>query len=286
MSNQNLPGSDSEADSRSEDHGTEADAMPVRDTAAEYEEQRMRRIKENRERMEAMGLRNMASFLRPCEEKKSTRKLKGKAKLDEEYKPSDDDDDDDEEEDDDEFVNDRPRKTEQVKKRTPKKTPKKVSVQNLMDATEVMDEDEDLKLAIALSLREAKNIETTRSAGEVNMKMKEDTASGKMGDARNPKDNGNRKRKKQLKMASRVQMMEDEVILHFLQFDEAGKGGINIRDLRRMAYAHDFSWSDEEMADMIKYFDRDGDGKLSLDDFRSIVERCNMIRLPEAEASN
>lgn len=44
---------------------------------------------------------------------------------------------------------------------------------------------------------------------------------------------------------------------------EAGKGGITLRDLQRMAYTHDFTWSDKEMADMIHCFDSDGDGKVN-----------------------
>lgn len=35
-----------------------------------------------------------------------------------------------------------------------------------------------------------------------------------------------------------------------------------MRDLRRVAAAHDFLWSDEELGDMIHCFDVDGDGKV------------------------
>lgn len=45
-------------------------------------------------------------------------------------------------------------------------------------------------------------------------------------------------------------------------FAEAGKGGISLRDLKRVAAAHDFTWTDKEMADMICCFDSDGDGKV------------------------
>lgn len=44
---------------------------------------------------------------------------------------------------------------------------------------------------------------------------------------------------------------------------EAGKGAITMRDLRRVAIAHDFTWIDKELADMIHCFDGDGDGKVS-----------------------
>lgn len=76
-------------------------------------------------------------------------------------------------------------------------------------------------------------------------------------------------------------MTEDEFVIHFFQFDEAGKGGISLRDLKRLAAAHDFTWTDKEMADMICCFDSDGDGKLSIEDFRKIVCRCNMIQVSD-----
>lgn len=48
----------------------------------------------------------------------------------------------------------------------------------------------------------------------------------------------------------------------FLVFAEVGKGGISLRDLRRVAASHDFTWTDEEMRDMIQFFDSNGDGKV------------------------
>lgn len=44
---------------------------------------------------------------------------------------------------------------------------------------------------------------------------------------------------------------------------ESGKGGLTLRDVQRLAAAHDFTWSEREMADMIYCFDSDGDGKVS-----------------------
>lgn len=40
-------------------------------------------------------------------------------------------------------------------------------------------------------------------------------------------------------------------------------GGLSLRDLQRVATAHDFMWTDKELADMIRCFDSDGDGKVS-----------------------
>ncbi|XP_039167786.1 cell division control protein 31-like [Eucalyptus grandis] len=68
--------------------------------------------------------------------------------------------------------------------------------------------------------------------------------------------------KRRKTFTSRVKMTEDELIMHFFQFDEAGKGGITVHDLAKVADAHDFTWTDEELANMIHCFDSDGDGKV------------------------
>nr|XP_043623286.1 centrin-1-like [Erigeron canadensis]XP_043623287.1 centrin-1-like [Erigeron canadensis] len=72
-----------------------------------------------------------------------------------------------------------------------------------------------------------------------------------------------------------VRNIERKHIVH-KDDSETGKGEINLRDLRRVAASHDFTWNDEEMDHMIRFFDSDVDGKLSLEDFSKIVERCNM----------
>lgn len=46
-----------------------------------------------------------------------------------------------------------------------------------------------------------------------------------------------------------------------------GKGSFTLKDLQRVAAAHDFVWTDKELADMIRCFDSDNDGKVS-DAFR------------------
>lgn len=48
---------------------------------------------------------------------------------------------------------------------------------------------------------------------------------------------------------------------------EVGQGSITLRDLRRVAATHDFTWSDQEMADMIHIFDSDRDGKVYITPF-------------------
>ncbi|EPS72624.1 hypothetical protein M569_02140 [Genlisea aurea] len=84
-------------------------------------------------------------------------------------------------------------------------------------------------------------------------------------------------RMKKMKNNRGVQINEDELLIHFFQFDETGKGGITAQDVERLAKSQDFTWSEEEISDMITFFDQDGDGKLTLDEFRKIMIRCDMM---------
>ncbi|GJR96139.1 centrin-2-like isoform X1 [Tanacetum coccineum] len=215
----------------------------------EYEKQRLKRIEENKERMKAMGLQKMANLVMASS---PISKNKGKKKVglkDDQYatacaflehiKGS--------------LINgtDAVLAMPQTKVYTSKKYSK------LSDNAGYVDDDEALMKAIALSLKD--------SPGFL------DTAN------KTPPQSSDANANSGVK--SRVQMSEDELILHFFQFD--GKGGINLRDLRRVAASHDFTWKDEEMEHMIQFFDSNEDGKLSLEDFTKIVERCNMRQGPE-----
>uniref|UniRef100_A0A453CFF3 EF-hand domain-containing protein n=1 Tax=Aegilops tauschii subsp. strangulata TaxID=200361 RepID=A0A453CFF3_AEGTS len=80
---------------------------------------------------------------------------------------------------------------------------------------------------------------------------------------------------------SRIQLSEDDVVAIFFSFDEAGKGYIAPWDLEKMANINDFIWTDFELSKMIHCFDSDKDGKISLEEFRTIVSRCNMLQEPE-----
>lgn len=51
--------------------------------------------------------------------------------------------------------------------------------------------------------------------------------------------------------------------LLFAMLAESEKGGLSLADLRRVAIANDFTWSEDELADMIHCFDSNGDGKVS-----------------------
>ncbi|XP_011033567.1 PREDICTED: uncharacterized protein LOC105132013 isoform X1 [Populus euphratica] len=233
----------------------------------EYEKQRLSRIAENKARMEALGLNKMASTLMGSVQKSRQRKGKQKFVDDEEYRPIDETASDDDDFDDEDFVGGQcSSKSGRTKDKRKSSKPKKIPVQkHVSGADYIYGDDDELMQAIALSLHDSVN-DATPKERKVDAQVQEDA--------------GKRKRKKP-QFSSRVQMTEDDLILHFFQFDEAGKGAITMRDIRRVAVAHDFIWTDKELADMIHCFDGDGDGKLSLDDFCKIAGRCNMIQSSE-----
>ncbi|XP_044502949.1 uncharacterized protein DDB_G0283697 isoform X2 [Mangifera indica] len=253
--------SDSEAEesdnSSSEEEIDEANCNGQKQPeVSEYEKQRLSRIAENKAKLEALGLSKLASSFMGSPQ--NSNKCKGKRKVvedDEDYMPNDDDDGDNDNDDKGSRSNKR-----KVKSKSPRS--KKTSQKQLSSA-DYIDEDTDLMQAIALSLQHSAEVPGS-------------TLNEKKGKAHTKEDAGRGKRKKSF--TSRVQMTEDELILHFFQFDEAGRGSITKRDLQRVAVAHDFLWTDEELVDMVHFFDSDGDGKLNLDDFWRIVSRCNMIR--------
>ncbi|KAI3877058.1 hypothetical protein MKX03_004195 [Papaver bracteatum] len=274
-------------DNDDDDNDKENDGM------TEYEKQRLSRIQENRARLEALRLPNLAATLSSGSKGKIKQHEQEKGRVGKKRKKDDDDDDyvqpsDDEEEirvsssystsgedsDEEEFYqinkagSSRSRRPKGKNIQSPKrrKGKKQLRRKNISESDFICDEEKALMQAIALSLEgsEAVNQEqycnlTKRKGGG---KVKE-----------------NDERRKRIKLnTSRVQMTEDQVIIHFFQFDEAGKGNITKRDLQRVATEHDFSWSDEEMAAMIHCFDSDGDGKLSLEDFRKIAYGCNLVQ--------
>ncbi|XP_054780069.1 caltractin-like [Prosopis cineraria] len=253
---------------------------------SEYEKQRLSRIAENRARLEALGLPKMASSLKRSSQSVIDKKRKKKVGDDEEYVPDDAEvilssssgedghDDDDDDDDDEDFVS---KKASQSRKRKVKKKgsmPKpQVSREDPCNNSHHIDDDDDkaLRQAIALSLQDSAEGSCFSEKHVVNT-----TLVDTMGKNHIQEDKGRRKNKKSFN--SRLQMTEDEVIVHFFQIDETGKGSITMRDLQRVAADHDFVWTDKELCDMIHCFDNDNDGKLSLDDFRKIVVRCNMIK--------
>ncbi|KDP28796.1 hypothetical protein JCGZ_14567 [Jatropha curcas] len=282
--------SDSEVESEklSESEEEEEEEEPVNPSKnvakqgiSHYEKQRLSRIAENKARMEALGLHKMAtSFMGSAQKSIQSRKTnhrKGKGKViddDDDYRPNDDDDvADDQDEDVDDFEEDENDedflecKTSSKSRRNKvknkgSKPKKKIPCQPHFDSADNIGEvDDELTQAIALSLQNS---------------VEDATLKERKGNANMQEDPGKRKRKKSFN--DRVKMTEDEVVLHFFQLDAAGNGCLTVRDLRNIATAHDFTWTDKELAAMIHCFDSDGDAKLNLDDFRKIVSRCNMIR--------
>lgn len=275
---------ESEGESESEgEEEKEVNPKQKQQGMSEYEKQRLSRIAENRARMEALGLSKMASSLMGSSRNSS--KLKGKRKVvedDEDYKPNDeddndgeddddDDDNDDELDDDDDFPGKKTPKSQTRKNKVKNKgsKPKKAPIPKHLSSSDHVDDDDDDELmkAIALSLQESKEV-----SGTVHTAVRDATFTERK---------GNERLKRKKSFTSRLQMTEDEMVAHFFQFDEAGKGGISMRDIQRVAVAHDFIWTDKELSDMIHCFDSDGDRKLNLDDFRKIVSKCKMLRTSE-----
>ncbi|XP_024988309.1 centrin-2-like isoform X2 [Cynara cardunculus var. scolymus] len=270
--------SDSETEETGSDLTPQRNGTGGSENMTDYEKQRMKRIEENKARMKAMGLDKMASSLMGSVPISQNAKKKGKKKVgledDEEYKPSGKDEElssssgSDGDDYDDEFRVSRTKP--KVKNSTPsRKIPKLSGNSDFVD-----DDDDALMKAIALSLQDSPGFldvasKTPPQNSDANASIVENIDRKQI---ISKDDSGKRKRKNSF--TSRVQMSEDELILHFFQFD--GKGGINLRDVRRIAASHDFMWTDEEMENMIRFFDSDGDGKLSLEDFTKIVDRCNM----------
>ncbi|XP_050387329.1 uncharacterized protein LOC126803587 [Argentina anserina] len=240
-------------------------------SGSEYEKQRQARIAQNRA-SQALGLPQMASSLKGSAQNAAKRSRKGKAVLeeddDEEYRPeeegagssSEKEANDDDDFEDEELSGSRKRKNKVAKR---KNACSKSSSSN----SDYLDDDEALKQAIALSLQDS--AVTGVSKAKVN---------DRQGENQIQKDTG---RTRKNSFTSRLQMTEDELVLHFYQLDESCNGGISAGDLEKADIVHDFTWTGKEVADMIHLFDSDGDAKLSLEDFRKIVVRCNMIKAPE-----
>ncbi|KAJ4812004.1 EF hand family protein [Rhynchospora pubera] len=260
--------------------------MEEEDDVTEYEKQRLLRIRENKARLEALGLPGLASSVSNSNDlshqaqaksastaRDKKRKNKTKDNDDEEYEPSDEDEDGDEEDDVDKSQSSEEEmpsssSSKRKGKRSSSSNKPKLSKNSCLNRGEkdgdFMDDDIALAEAIALSLGES----VANKNGGVQNKTSKTNSTAKKESFRN-------------KNKSRIQLSEDEVIAYFFSFDEVGKGYITEYDVEKMAIAHDFTWTDGEIAKMVRSFDSDGDRKLNLEDFRSIVSRCHMLQEPE-----
>ncbi|KAL3738868.1 hypothetical protein ACJRO7_020271 [Eucalyptus globulus] len=295
------PAFDAEPDGAEASSGSEPEPPTLPDPkeatrVSNYEKQRLSRIAENKGRIEALGLRNLA--------KRVTRRAKRKAGGED-----DDDDNDDKDGDyapaldgdggdaDDLSVDDEEmigilkylglvrQRSGKRKVSKPKKKPQTKKLPNKLD---YVDDDAELAKinikkgsgkmhAIVLSLHDSAGVSGTVSSWP----SKNEAGVNLKGRVEKTQENP-RMLKRRKTFTSQVKMTEDELIMHFFQFDAAGKGGITTHDLAKVADAHDFTWTDKELAYMIHCFDSDGDGKLSLDDFSKIVHQCNMMQGSES----
>ncbi|XP_030441926.2 uncharacterized protein LOC115664117 [Syzygium oleosum] len=237
--------------------------------------------------MEALGLRNLTSSVMGSSWKAKKGGAKGKRKVGQEEEEEDDKDGDyapaldddggdddlsvDEEDDDQDFeVSGSGKRKGKRKVPKPKKKPQTKKFLNKLD---YVDDDAELAKAIVLSLHDS-----ARVSGMVSSEPSKNEAGVDLNGRVEKTWENPRTVKRKKPFTSRVKMTEDELIMHFFQLDEAGKGGITVHDLAKVADAHDFTWTDMELANMIHCFDSNGDGKLSLDDFSEIIHRCNMIQ--------
>ncbi|XP_052151977.1 uncharacterized protein LOC127770351 [Oryza glaberrima] len=277
----------------SEEHGCAAGGEPMND----YERQRLARIRENEARLQALGIRRLAAsplLHSPASSAGGKGKRKSRAAdADEEYLPSDGGEDDEEEEssstsdqdgeeEEDAEASSRSRKKGKKKVLNSGKSSQVTHRKENAHLADSVDDDAALQQAIALSLAESLENSVPAMSGET-------PSTGMKGSGSTPckknntvpiQDSAKTMRiKKQGK--SRIQLTEDDVVAFFFSFDEVGKGYITPWDLERMATVHDFIWTDSEISKMIHCFDSDRDGKINLEDFRTIVSRCNMLQEPE-----
>lgn len=272
-------------------------------TITEYEKQRQQRIEENRAKLQALRLPVLASTLSKNSNKKlkKTPSQKAKTKQDNDYQPSTEDEQSENSSDEDaEHKVPTPKKVTPANRRPPgrPKSKKMKSLNSLIVDKESEDHgwtalqqnelDEDAALQQALALSMGVSMEDATAIAEAS---KQDS---KVGRPKTKVDNSElggkaqettkvdkflrgRRQRKQTKSMNTIQLSEDEVLAYFFLFDEAGKGTISVRDLERVARTHDFTWSKQELNEMVSTFDKNCDGKLSLEDFQTIVARCNML---------
>ncbi|KAM3388193.1 hypothetical protein ACQJBY_010767 [Aegilops geniculata] len=278
----------------------------------EYEKQRLARIRENEARLEALGISRLAAsplLNQPSSAAAAAAGAKRKQKkrsddADDEYLPSDGGGGEEEGEEESSSASDQDSEEEfkaSSRSNQKGKAKKKMNLGSSSKSTireegapctDFMDDDAALQQAIALSLAEpSKSSVTTTEPSKSSVTtttVAETSSRGAKGRKSTPCKNDNttpvkdsaknRKTKKQVR--SRIQLSEDDVVTIFFSFDEAGKGYIAPWDLEKMTNVNDFIWTDVEMSNMIRCFDSDKDGKISLEEFRAIVSRCNMLQEP------
>ncbi|KAG7553498.1 EF-hand domain pair [Arabidopsis thaliana x Arabidopsis arenosa] len=231
--------SDGESSGSGRESSSSGEESEPKGKISEYEKQRFSRIAENKARLDALGISKAAKALvSPSPISKKRRVKRNSGEEDDDYTPGNADHDDDDDDDEDD------------------------------------DEDEEFLGNSACVSRKRKAIALSLQDSVAGGSQSRTTPTKTM---RNDKEAATLK-KKTPDFMSKMQMTQDELVIYFCQFDEAGKGFITLRDVAKMATVHDFTWTEEELQDMIRCFDMDKDGKLSLDEFRKIVSRCRMLK--------
>ncbi|KAG7558147.1 EF-hand domain [Arabidopsis suecica] len=260
--------SDGESSGSGRESSSSGEESEPQGKISEYEKQRFSRIAENKARLDALGISKAAKALvSPSPISKKRRAMRNSGEEDDDYTPgnADDDEDDDEveeidDDEDEEFLGNSACVSRKRKSKA-SASKRKVLSKKILNTSD--DEYDDLDKAIALSLQDSV------AGGSRTTPTKT---------IRNDKEAATLKTKKTPESMSKMQMTQDELVIYFCQFDEAGKGFITLRDVAKMATVHDFTWTQEELQDMIRCFDMDKDGKLRLDEFRTIVSRCRMLK--------
>ncbi|TKY63671.1 Ubiquitin interacting motif [Spatholobus suberectus] len=217
--------SDSESEGDSSSGSEEAQTVGNgKKGVSEYEKQRLSRIAENRARLEALGLPQMASSLKssqPHNAKKGKEKVKDDD--DEDYVPEDEgkpgsssssEHDEDHKDGDFEIENASKSRKRKVKNKG-LKMKARVSGKKHASNSESIDYDDDdeaLRQAIALSLQDSAEGSYLPDKKIVNISKTE-----KKGNNHIQEDKGRKKNKKSF--ASRLQLTEDELVVHFFQLD-------------------------------------------------------------------
>ncbi|EFJ26823.1 hypothetical protein SELMODRAFT_412625 [Selaginella moellendorffii] len=125
------------------------------------------------------------------------------------------------------------------------------------------DEDFDLQEAIALSLEEVHDgslIDSRTKA--VKKSVKEDSK---------------RRKKPAARGSFHLSTKDIDILYHAIV---QGRRGLSLRELQQAASAHNFTWTKQELQDMIRIFDTDQDGmflQLNLDEFLNMSTRCHIL---------
>ncbi|XP_002993071.2 uncharacterized protein LOC9652239 [Selaginella moellendorffii] len=121
-------------------------------------------------------------------------------------------------------------------------------------------DEDDLQEAIALSLEEVHDgslIDSRTKA--VKKSVKEDSK---------------RRKKPAARGSFHLSTKDIDILYHAIV---QGRRGLSLRELQQAASAHNFTWTKQELQDMIRIFDTDQDGMLNLDEFLNMSTRCHIL---------